>query len=447
MKQQAIKGLPDRASRVLTLAVGGTPGRPMAGDALDAASRWVDHLDMDTAQEYWASAQEMLDGEAMEEEEPTEVPRAAAMPPPATRSRVPTGPDRGVPPGGHHQGALFGEGAGLTDADAELNRLRTLAGGAVARTGRVEQQALLQAPLAEGGLHIEEKKHYLPASLPIYLPFSLPAWDGNVRFGHVGWKARPLKARPFHFWFDPKDFGSEFAVPLRTSRADADDEETSNAEETRRMHGPGPLHEGPTQNRMSTKSRKWKKVRKRRRRRKMNRTRRRQRRKRNKKQEPAPRLSKQALNDHTRFVQEACDKKLTQDQVEDAMRKTSPKTQMSLWKAFEADRVASGEQEQYVKAAAGPGNQKRKRKMLGGWILDGGRCTKHYKQAIQLYQIGARSGCQWLWLSRTEAERRIGPEELKARVNRGHHQVPTKSRRWKVLAIPVPRVLKVIFLV
>ena len=75
-----------------------------------------------------------------------------------------------------------------------------------------------------------------------------------------------------------------------------------------------------------------------------------------KKQEPAPRLSKQALNDHTRFVQEACDKKLTQDQVEDAMRKTSPKTQMSLWKAFEADRVASGEQEQYVKAAAGPGN-------------------------------------------------------------------------------------------
>ena len=153
-----------------------------------------------------------------------------------------------------------------------------------------------------------------------------------------------------------------------------------------------------------------------------------------KKQEPAPRLSKQALNDHTRFVQEACDKKLTQDQVEDAMRKTSPKTQMSLWKAFEADRVASGEQEQYVKAAAGPGNQKRKRKMLGRWILDGGRCTKHYKQAIQLFQIGARSGCQWLWLSRTEAERRIGPEELKDRVSRGtikYRRNPEDGKYWQ----------------
>ncbi|CAE7363969.1 unnamed protein product, partial [Symbiodinium microadriaticum] len=80
------------------------------------------------------------------------------------------------------------------------------------------------------------------------------------------------------------------------------------------------------------------------------------------------------------------------------MRKTSPKTQMSLWKAFEADRVASGEQEQYVKAAAGPGNQKRKRKMLGGWILDG------------------------------------GPEELKARVNRGtikYRRNPEDGKYWQ----------------
>lgn len=160
VKQQAIKGLPDRASRVLTLAVGGTPGRPMAGDALDAANRWVDHLDMDTAQEYWASAQEMLDGEAVDEEEPTEFPRVAAPPPPTVRAKATPGPSRSTPQGVHHQGGLFGRGAGLTEA--ELSRLRTLAGGAPARTGRVEQQALLQAPLAESGLQLEAEFGAIP---------------------------------------------------------------------------------------------------------------------------------------------------------------------------------------------------------------------------------------------------------------------------------------------
>ena len=62
--------------------------------------------------------------------------------------------------------------------------------------------------------------------------------------------------------------------------------------------------------------------------------------------------------------------------------------------------------------------------MLGGWILDKGKCTKHYKHGIQLCQMRARSGVRWIWLSRAESERRIGAEELKDRVQR-------QTIKWK----------------
>ena len=69
VKPTALRGMTDRASRVLTLSVGDVVARPSAADAQDTAGRWIDQLDPDTVQEYWASAN---DGGAEEEEAPDE---------------------------------------------------------------------------------------------------------------------------------------------------------------------------------------------------------------------------------------------------------------------------------------------------------------------------------------------------------------------------------------
>ena len=103
-----------------------------------------------------------------------------------------------------------------------------------------------------------------------------------------------------------------------------------------------------------------------------------------------PKLSKEALENHHKFVQEAARKGLSQDAIDQEMKRASSKTQMSLWKAFESSRLAEGEQEGFLKASgSGVGSQKKKRRMLSSWIMDGGKCTKHYKQAIQTFTLTA----------------------------------------------------------
>lgn len=101
-------------------------------------------------------------------------------------------------------------------------------------------------------------------------------------------------------------------------------------------------------------------------------------------------LSKEALENHHKFVQEAAKKGLSQEVIDQEMKRASSKTQMSLWKAFESSRLAEGEQEGFLKASgSGVGSQKKKRRMLSSWIMDGGKCTKHYKQAIQTFTLSA----------------------------------------------------------
>ncbi|CAE7232736.1 unnamed protein product, partial [Symbiodinium sp. KB8] len=133
LKTQALRGLQDRASRVFPLTVGTTPGRPMSGDALDAANRWLDRLDPDTAQEYWASAQE-----PEEEELEPEAPEAEPIEPGPAASRALPRAARASRAPARTTGALFGGARGLDGGD--LDRLRTLAGGAPARVGTVERQ-------------------------------------------------------------------------------------------------------------------------------------------------------------------------------------------------------------------------------------------------------------------------------------------------------------------
>ncbi|CAE7405605.1 unnamed protein product [Symbiodinium sp. CCMP2592] len=164
---QALRGIADRAARVVTLSVADSPGRPCTGDALDAAARWVDRLDPDTAQEYYASAQEVeeelpedIDGEELEADEAP----AAAAPSPAPAPSLRPVPPVAAPPAAaasRRTGALFASAPALTDQ--EIQRLRALAGAAPARTGGVERttRPVLADPL-ESDLHAEAAAGALP---------------------------------------------------------------------------------------------------------------------------------------------------------------------------------------------------------------------------------------------------------------------------------------------
>ena len=159
---QALRGISDRASRVITLQVGTTPPRPCAGDTLDAAARWVERLDPDTAQEYYISAQEHEEAEEHMEQDDLAQPEPELRPP-AETARTTTAPPAGPAKGqsAPRTGALFGSAAPLTAQ--EITRLRALAGGAPARTGNVERAALVGGvgPMIED-LHAEADAEALP---------------------------------------------------------------------------------------------------------------------------------------------------------------------------------------------------------------------------------------------------------------------------------------------
>ncbi|CAE7332798.1 unnamed protein product, partial [Symbiodinium sp. CCMP2456] len=82
------------------------------------------------------------------------------------------------------------------------------------------------------------------------------------------------------------------------------------------------------------------------------------------------------------------------------MKRASSKTQMSLWKAFESSRLAEGEQD--------------------AQLVDHGRRQMYEtlqtsNSDVYPFSTLAKSGIKWLWVSKTEAERRIGAQELQDR--------------------------------
>ena len=129
------------------------------------------------------------------------------------------------------------------------------------------------------------------------------------------------------------------------------------------------------------------------------------------------RLSKEALSNHNKFVEEAEKKNLSEEAILAAMKQADNKTQMSLWKAFEQSRKGAGLQDSFKEATgSGTGSSIKKRKLLSAWTMDGGKTNKYYKSAVTTFKGGAKAGVKFIWVSKVEAERRIGPEELKERV-------------------------------
>ena len=146
----------------------------------------------------------------------------------------------------------------------------------------------------------------------------------------------------------------------------------------------------------------------------------------------ARRLSKQALQDHNLFLKEAKD--LSEEDFDHFFKKLNEKQKQCLWKKFETSRQANPGAEQAFKDGTGTGSGQvaRKRGMLRGWVFDGGKPAKFFKQSSVEFSCTRSSGLQASWLSYKETCDKIGEEELKARVAAGtiQHRKNPEDRRF-----------------
>ena len=146
----------------------------------------------------------------------------------------------------------------------------------------------------------------------------------------------------------------------------------------------------------------------------------------------ARRLSKQALQDHNLFLKEAKD--LSEEDFDHFFKKLNEKQKQCLWKKFETSRQANPGAEPAFKDGTGTGSGQvaRKRGMLRGWVFDGGKPAKFFKQSSVEFSCTRSSGLQASWLSYKETCAKIGEEELKARVAAGtiQHRKNPEDRRF-----------------
>ena len=128
-------------------------------------------------------------------------------------------------------------------------------------------------------------------------------------------------------------------------------------------------------------------------------------------------LTKKALEDHQKFLEESGN--LSDKQFDKALSKLSPGQQQSLWKKFEHSRKSQQMQVEYQKEIVGAGSLARKKKLLRSWCLDGGKCDKCYKKAFSTITLDKSSGLEKEWYSKKKMEDEIGVEEMKMRLKAG----------------------------
>ena len=134
-----------------------------------------------------------------------------------------------------------------------------------------------------------------------------------------------------------------------------------------------------------------------------------------KEKKPKRTLSKQALKDHNLFIKEAKD--LSDEDFDHFLKKLDDKQTMCLWKKFQTSRQANPGVEKIFKDATG--QVARKRALLRGWVQDGGKPAKFFKQSSVEFRYTHSTGLQASWLSWKETCDKISEDELKARVEAG----------------------------
>ena len=106
---------------------------------------------------------------------------------------------------------------------------------------------------------------------------------------------------------------------------------------------------------------------------------------------------------------------------------TMPKKEaMKLWKQFEQDRKSKNKEQEYSEnTGSGTGMVARKRKMLWGWLLDGCKFAKYYRESFDEISRAHSKNTTARWLTKQEAIATWGEAELKQRL----HSQTIKYRR------------------
>ena len=82
-------------------------------------------------------------------------------------------------------------------------------------------------------------------------------------------------------------------------------------------------------------------------------------------------------------------------------------------------RKGQGEEDEYKKATSGACQVMKKKNLLCGWVLDAGKCGKHYKEWKMTLDVSRKSGVFGCWLTQKEAVDKFGEDQLKAIVQSG----------------------------
>ena len=128
-------------------------------------------------------------------------------------------------------------------------------------------------------------------------------------------------------------------------------------------------------------------------------------------------LTESALKDHTKFMEEVG--KLDEKPFSLAFSKLPEKQQQCLWKKFEWSRRAVDLDNAYKRETQGSGSMVRKRNLLRSWALDGGKCDKIFRKAMQSIALEKKHGVEKEWYSKKKMEDELGVEEMTARLKAG----------------------------
>ena len=130
-------------------------------------------------------------------------------------------------------------------------------------------------------------------------------------------------------------------------------------------------------------------------------------------------------------------KDLSEEDFDHFFKKLNEKQKQCLWKKFETSRQANPGAEQAFKDGTGTGSGQvaRKRGMLRGWVFDGGKPAKFFKQSSVEFSCTRSSGLQASWLSYKETCDKIGEEELEGESGGWNHPAQEEPRRQEVFPV------------
>ena len=126
-------------------------------------------------------------------------------------------------------------------------------------------------------------------------------------------------------------------------------------------------------------------------------------------------LSKEALANHEKFLEELAKKEeMSEKDFSQSLAKLPEKQVQLLWKKFEASRKSSDQDKKYKEETNGAGSVAKKKSLLLHWAMH-----KHCKGAMMKLSLDKSHGVERAWVSKKKCEEDLGLEEMKLRLSAG----------------------------